>query len=355
MKNITLFSRYKRMINLMLADGQQHYTSSELNTHVGQYEDGSRWKQMNNNPYYTTRTYQTMLKDLGCISMVRRGLWKINAPIPEWFSSLHLSALSNSGSRKSLEKSSFVWQNMPQEHKINPWNQIPAQNNNNMQNNENFTINAKHTGNISFYELTIDFPAELAEHIPNGKFHATMQDSDDGSVDLLEWHYSFNGVEISPAVMQQLISSAPIAMHSGKHDSPMNYALDLQMRFLAAARAFVPTQNDTVPQIPPVAPVSAEPTVVFTKESFNAFLEGFAKNIVKDLSYVVESQINDIHAPEVLDIYFDKYSLSLEVELCADKIIGGLDFTETIEECTESAMNTYFPDNQEVTNPTNIA
>ena len=343
------------MINLMLAEGQQYYTSSELNTHVGQYEDGSHWKRMHNNPYFTTRTYQTILKHLGCISMVRRGLWKINAPIPEWFSSLHLSALINSGARKSLEKSSFVWQNMPQEHKINPWNQKPAQNNNNMQNNENFTINAKHTGNISFYELTIDFPAELADHIPNGKFHAHMQSDAENCKELLEWNYSFNGVELDPAVMQQLICSAPIAMHSGKHDSPMNYALDLQMRFLAAARAFVPTENDTVPQIPPVAPVSAEPMISFTKESFDAFLQGFAEDIVKNFSYVVESQINDMHAPEMVDISFDSYSLSLEVELCGDRIMRELDFTETIEECTENAMNTYFPDNQEVTNSTNIA
>ena len=121
MTQITLFARYKRMINLMWEDGQRRYTSQELNIHVGQYEASSSWKRLYNNPYYTTRNYQTMLKQLGCIKKIKRGLWEINAPIPSWFSSLHLYALLNTGSRQSLEKSSNVRNNLVPQHKINTW------------------------------------------------------------------------------------------------------------------------------------------------------------------------------------------------------------------------------------------
>ena len=124
MKKITLFARYKSMINTMWANGQRKYTASDLNTFVGHYENSSSWKSWNNNPYYSTRLYQSLLKRLGCITMVKRGVWQINAPIPEWFSSLHLYALTNTWHCMQLEKSSLVWQSLPAEHKVNPWKSI---------------------------------------------------------------------------------------------------------------------------------------------------------------------------------------------------------------------------------------
>ena len=108
----TLFSRYKRMINLMWADGFRKYTANELNTFVGHYEASSGWKRMTNNRYYTTRTYQTALKQLGCITMIKRGLWQINAPIPEWFGSFHMSAFSSRSALAELERSSTYWQSL---------------------------------------------------------------------------------------------------------------------------------------------------------------------------------------------------------------------------------------------------
>lgn len=124
MKKITLFARYKNMINNMWADGQRKYTANELNMFVGSYETSTSWKNWNNNPYYSTRLYQSLLKRLGCITMIKRGVWQINAPIPEWFSSLHLYALTNTWHCKELEKSSLVWQSLPAEHKVNPWKSI---------------------------------------------------------------------------------------------------------------------------------------------------------------------------------------------------------------------------------------
>lgn len=121
---MTLFARYKNMINTMWDEGFRKYTANELNTFVGYHENSTSWKRWNNNPYYSTRLYQSLLKRLGCISMVKRGVWQINAPIPEWFSSLHLYALTNTWHCKGLEKSSTVWQSLPAEHKVNPWKSI---------------------------------------------------------------------------------------------------------------------------------------------------------------------------------------------------------------------------------------
>ena len=126
-KQTTLFSRYKNMINQLWEDGQRRYTARELNSFVGDYEWPTSWKQWNNNPYYTTRTYQTELKHLGCITPIKRGLWQINGPIPEWFSSLHIKALLSKGCLKELERSSIVWASIPDKHKVNPWKKSTAQ------------------------------------------------------------------------------------------------------------------------------------------------------------------------------------------------------------------------------------
>ena len=117
----TLFARYKWFINTRWRSGSTMYAADELNHYVGRYEDSTQWKRWNNNLYYSTRSYQTALKQLGCITMIKRGLWKINGPIPEWFSSLHLSALSNKYSMQALEATSHVWKYLPPAHKINPW------------------------------------------------------------------------------------------------------------------------------------------------------------------------------------------------------------------------------------------
>ena len=64
MEKKTLFSHYKRMINTMWDEGFRKYTANELNTFVGRHENITGWKRSNNNPYYSTRCYQTQLKHL---------------------------------------------------------------------------------------------------------------------------------------------------------------------------------------------------------------------------------------------------------------------------------------------------
>lgn len=124
-KEMTLFARYKKFINDTWEAGFTMYTAKELNYRVGDFESKTSWKRWSNNPYYSTRSYQTALKQLGCITMIKRGLWKINGPIPEWFGSFHVSALSNHGAHQELENSSTYWKSLPAAHKVNPWKVNP--------------------------------------------------------------------------------------------------------------------------------------------------------------------------------------------------------------------------------------
>jgi hypothetical protein len=122
----TLFSRYKNLINSKWADGERTYTASELNNYVGAWECPTSWKRANNNPFYTTRTYQTELKELGCITMIKRGLWQINAPIPEWFGSFHFRGLKGGfdPSNQYADHTCEYWKSLPANHKVNPWKNI---------------------------------------------------------------------------------------------------------------------------------------------------------------------------------------------------------------------------------------
>jgi len=122
----TLFSRYKNMINTLLAEGNTKYTANELNTFVGAYENKTSWKRASNNPYYTTRGYQTLLKHLGCITMIKRGLWQINGPIPEWFGSFHFTGLKGGYDLNNTyaDHNCMYWKQLPLMHKINPWQGI---------------------------------------------------------------------------------------------------------------------------------------------------------------------------------------------------------------------------------------
>jgi hypothetical protein len=116
----TLFNRYKAFINSKISRDEHTYTSSELNDYVGQYETLTRWKSWNNSPYYTTRTYQTELKQLGAITMYKRGIWQINGPIPEWFGSFHFRGLKGDLN----DASNLYWNSLPAWQKVNPWEEI---------------------------------------------------------------------------------------------------------------------------------------------------------------------------------------------------------------------------------------
>jgi len=126
MENNTLFSYYKRMINNMWEEGFRKYTANELNTFVGSHEKSTQWKRCNNNPYYSTRCYQARLKHLGCITPIKRGLWQINGPIPEWFGSFHINGLKGAYdlNSKYTDHTCIYWNNLDDKYKINPWKNV---------------------------------------------------------------------------------------------------------------------------------------------------------------------------------------------------------------------------------------
>ena len=126
MEKKTLFSHYKKMINDIWDEGFRKYTANELNTFVGSHENITGWKRSNNNPYYSTRCYQTQLKHLGCITPIKRGLWQINGPIPEWFGSFHIKGLKGAYNLNSeyADHTCIYWNFLDPKYKINPWKSI---------------------------------------------------------------------------------------------------------------------------------------------------------------------------------------------------------------------------------------
>ena len=126
MEKKTLFSHYKRMINTMWDEGFRKYTANELNTFVGRHENITGWKRSSNNPYYSTRCYQAQLKHLGCITPIKRGLWQINGPIPEWFGSFHIKGLKGAYNLNSeyADHTCIYWNFLDDKYKINPWKSI---------------------------------------------------------------------------------------------------------------------------------------------------------------------------------------------------------------------------------------
>lgn len=126
MEKKTLFSHYKKMINDIWDEGFRKYTANELNTFVGSHENITGWKRSSNNPYYSTRCYQTQLKHLGCITPIKRGLWQINGPIPEWFGSFHIKGLKGAYNLNSeyADHTCIYWNFLDDKYKINPWKSI---------------------------------------------------------------------------------------------------------------------------------------------------------------------------------------------------------------------------------------
>ena len=90
-KQNSLFDRYCCFINQ--AGTGNTYTSTQLNDCVGKFESSTQWKRWSKNQYYTTRGYQSQLRQAGIIRMIRRGQWEILMTIPDWFTLAHLQTL----------------------------------------------------------------------------------------------------------------------------------------------------------------------------------------------------------------------------------------------------------------------
>ncbi len=66
------------------------YRTCEMIKTVASHEKWTSWKSSNGNT--TSARYQTMLKYAGIIKHKKRGYWKIDMHIPDWFDSSHLYA-----------------------------------------------------------------------------------------------------------------------------------------------------------------------------------------------------------------------------------------------------------------------
>jgi len=118
MKEQTLFSHLKEYINDNWNWGSTGiFTTKHMRERIGKYENLTWFKKSNKNPNYTLHLYLGQLRQLGCITRVERGRYKINASIPEWFGSYHFDGLKG----RLNAPSNFYWNGLPTEHKVNPW------------------------------------------------------------------------------------------------------------------------------------------------------------------------------------------------------------------------------------------
>lgn len=69
------------------------FTSAEYISAIGHKENVTSWKRRSNNRHYNCHQYKGYLKKAGFISNVKRGTWKVDRHIPEWFDHGHLSIL----------------------------------------------------------------------------------------------------------------------------------------------------------------------------------------------------------------------------------------------------------------------
>jgi hypothetical protein len=129
-QKITQFQRLKSFINKIGVGNT--FTTTQLQYAVGNFEKTSHWKRSNNVPYYTTYLYRGQLRDMGCVSMVKRGLWKVEHNIPKWFGSFHFKGLHGGYDPKNkyADHTCTYWNNLPAEHKVNPFKNKPIADNN---------------------------------------------------------------------------------------------------------------------------------------------------------------------------------------------------------------------------------
>lgn len=87
----SLFNHACRFINTVSVG--ETFTSADYITAIGNKENVTRWKRASNNPHYNCHQYKGYLKKAGFISNIKRGTWKVERHVPEWFDMGHLSIL----------------------------------------------------------------------------------------------------------------------------------------------------------------------------------------------------------------------------------------------------------------------
>lgn len=78
---MNLYQAIKNFIN-SVGEGNE-FTTKQLTDAVDPYVNKTRWNLSNNNPFYRVHSYKTMIKRVGLISQVERGLFRVERLIPD--------------------------------------------------------------------------------------------------------------------------------------------------------------------------------------------------------------------------------------------------------------------------------
>lgn len=327
----TLFTRYKDMINAFWEDGKRTYTSKDLNNYVGTYENETWWKRGNNNPYYTTRLYQGLLRQFGCVSMVKRGLWQINGPVPNWFGSFHFKGLRGGYdmNNKYADHNCFYWNNLPAEHKINPWkninpmrvmNSISSVSDAKKEQNKQATVNAittqyhlHRTINIGTKDVEVTFQV----------FVSLSKNPNEYVVDVADINYAIIGDDRSLS-NEQICDVCRILLGTVHFEMTLTALIeDVKREAIAAQKV-----KDTV--------VVEKPAI--TKD----LLMKFAKHFSSALSEEIVEDLRRMDADDLVSIDFDtynkSYSVDVETQGFEDIIDEVISDNESIEDIIEDFM-----------------
>jgi hypothetical protein len=345
----TLFSRYKNMINELWNLGMRKYTAAELNKFVGDYENSTPWKGAENR-YYTTRMYQTALKHLGCVTKLERGLWQINGPVPEWFGSFHIKALTSKYALKDLENYSVYWMNLEDEHKVNPWKTTPVntiENNelnktNNMNTNTNTTVS---TPLNIFTEVTlrnIDFnvvgPMPISFNTDISITYSVCAFlNKDGSVgvDLCDKWWSD-----TPAT--NFIEAFKLLVGNEKYHKLLESLDERAKKEVASSETIKASLS-----------ASSEPTKVvkeglYTKEQVLDILKRFVEGATRELRSTVEDDVDSLDADNLVEIDFDRYDRRLNVNL--DTYAISREIGNSIADRLDTCYDEFEIDNESIDN-----
>lgn len=329
----TLFTLYKRFINKKVAAGETTYTAAELNRHVGCYENPTLWKRRNSNPYYTTRTYQTVLSNLGCITKIKRGLWQINGPIPEWFGSFHFTGLKRGydADNKYADHNCQYWKSLPDAHRVNPWKTAPLQTNNtqNMTNNETTTKpEPMHFYTESTDQLNIDESKTIVDagmvsvnikFIVTAPFGAEFECT--SWVNLFKKDDGIWGAECAETEMVLMsnksakwadIESMIKLMMGDEAAAKWGLSLDKYAEFKA-----IETQNNTS-TIDKEAVESADGASnekTYTKTQVEQILKAFARHVAKDVEAAIDNECESLDESDIVDVDFDSYDRKITIDL----------------------------------------
>jgi len=345
MKETTLFARYKDLINYKWAQGHPTYTSYQLNANVGQYEKPTHWKRVSNNHYYTTRTYQTALKELGCITMIKRGLWQINGPIPQWFGSFHINGLKG-----QLDHNCEYWNSLPAGYKINPW-KAPIQADNQpldlnnpteraqyINNTHKTNNNMKVTNNAAFYTVE---GLQVCKEIPilTATYQVNIWQESVGigwGGEVMEATYYYNNREIADHTAEEMITAYVDDLAS------FDYTNIRKHNECTAIEVAIQAQVHTEQVSTTVQPTNDAPCEnTYTKAQVERILKEYTDYLTQEATNAVEGACHELDEENCVEIELC-FNRSLDVNLNTDEIAENVN--NAISASLSSSLNAWLFD-----------